>query len=441
MLPRCPDMAALFQSPAVCGLEAFEGLRVPDSIAGPLHSGAFPERIEKPRRAAGCGGQTQAEKAGRRLADGHGNLQAEVVAFAPWLEIEQRRSAISRAAHLLAAVAFKSSMPVFAKKSEAAARIIEFVGLMALRQVNSVDTFHGGGGSDILVGGAQIDYLYGDGGDDVLIGGSGADSLDGGEGFDTVSYVDSAQAVRINLTLEVQAGGDAEGDVYVKVDGVSTIEGVRGSNYNDTLTGDRNFNILIGGDGNDTLVTQKRGANLDADGRYLEDEQGREIRVGGVDILDGGAGRDVYQINSNVEFYSRFTYGFQLTEDKVNLPTNTIIRDSDGLGHYGDSYRISAVRFRPGFPAFTTLPSLVSSPSRKAASPTGRPVISARRRRSNSDWSGSAPSSAAKSPTRSCAGESVVMPSGWPVRCARALDQGQSCARKTSPARTGLRLT
>ena len=47
------------------------------------------------------------------------------------------------------------------------------------------------------------------GGDDTLEGGAGADTWIGGEGFDTASYLESGEAVTINLGTGRGSGGDA----------------------------------------------------------------------------------------------------------------------------------------------------------------------------------------------------------------------------------------
>ena len=159
----------------------------------------------------------------------------------------------------------------------------------------------GSAGNDILMGFDGADQIDGGAGDDVLYGGNGGDKFDGGEGRDRVSYVNSDRAVRIDLSLETQRGGDAGGDTY------KDIEGIRGSEQGDKLTGDRHFNILIGGGGNDTLTNQKTGANLDDSNNFLKDDQGKDIATGTFDILNGGGGFDTYEINSNVRFWIRFT--------------------------------------------------------------------------------------------------------------------------------------
>ena len=66
------------------------------------------------------------------------------------------------------------------------------------------------------------DVLNGAGGDDTLDGGEGADTLDGGEGFDTASYLDSSDAVILNLGTGRGSGGDAAGD---RLSGIEAVIG------------------------------------------------------------------------------------------------------------------------------------------------------------------------------------------------------------------------
>ena len=145
------------------------------------------------------------------------------------------------------------------------------------------NTFRGGLGDDIFNGGA---------GDDTLEGGAGGDTLDGGDGADEVSYSNSANGVRVDLTIaEAQPdfetnsfgfaetqGGDAVGDI------ISNVENILGSNQGDWLTGDENANRLLGGAGNDRL----------------EGGAGADILIGGADAdtLVGGADADTYLFGS-----------------------------------------------------------------------------------------------------------------------------------------------
>lgn len=93
---------------------------------------------------------------------------------------------------------------------------------------------------------------------------------------------------------------------------------------------------------------------------------------------------------------------------------------------------------RPGFWRARVRPVCASRPATKPSSPSGRPVRSPAR---------SASASVSLSPlarkSRHAAGGMPsapvsVNPSDAPVRCARALDQGQSSGRAASRARTGL---
>ena len=65
---------------------------------------------------------------------------------------------------------------------------------------------------------------------------------------DRVSYEDSDAGVVINLADGTASGGYAEGDR------LTSIEEIRGSDYNDILTGDAHDNTLYGRDGDDILI-------------------------------------------------------------------------------------------------------------------------------------------------------------------------------------------
>ena len=124
-------------------------------------------------------------------------------------------------------------------------------------------------GSDTLVGGIGDDTLLGGAGHDVLDGGTGKDVLNGGAGFDQADYSHATAAVNVDLANGGVAG-EATGDRY------TSVEGVIGSAYNDTIAGDAGDNVLTGRLGNDLL--QGRGGN--------------DVLVGGAgsDTLDGGTG-------------------------------------------------------------------------------------------------------------------------------------------------------
>ncbi|MEZ5758577.1 MAG: calcium-binding protein [Emcibacteraceae bacterium] len=132
------------------------------------------------------------------------------------------------------------------------------------RSTSTADlTVSGAGGDDTIITGSGNDYLFGQGGNDtlqggagvdVLSGGAGADMLVGGPGFDFVGYIDSPGGVTVNLATGQGSGSYATGDRY------TTIEGVFGSDYNDTITGNSADNLFEG--------------------------------FSGADVYDGGAGED-----------------------------------------------------------------------------------------------------------------------------------------------------
>jgi Ca2+-binding RTX toxin-like protein len=126
------------------------------------------------------------------------------------------------------------------------------------------DVLSGGLGNDYIEGNGGADQLSGGDGSDTLSGGAGDDVLDGGAGSDTASYSQEFLSILAHLGWGY-AGGTAIG--------------------NDTLIGIEN---LIGGSGNDTLLTAA-GVNFASGGAgsdWIEDI------VDGNDVLNGGSGID-----------------------------------------------------------------------------------------------------------------------------------------------------
>lgn len=134
------------------------------------------------------------------------------------------------------------------------------------------DLLSGGGGRDFLIGGDGADSLFGGSGDDYLVGGDGADVIDGGEGLDWVDAHGATAGVTLDLTLGTMT------DAYGNVDSVTGVENIRGSQFDDDVTGDDAVNEFQGFDGNDRL----RGMG------------GTDFLWGfaGNDTLDGGDGND-----------------------------------------------------------------------------------------------------------------------------------------------------
>jgi Ca2+-binding RTX toxin-like protein len=121
-----------------------------------------------------------------------------------------------------------------------------------------------------LYGFGGDDFLSGQGGNDLIEGGEGDDEMDGGVGIDTASFIDSAQAVDVELLL-FRSTGNGE-------DELNNFENVIGSNHDDSILGDSADNRLEGRDGNDEI-----------DGHW-----GNDDLLGGLgdDRLDGNVGSD-----------------------------------------------------------------------------------------------------------------------------------------------------
>lgn len=146
------------------------------------------------------------------------------------------------------------------------------------------DGFDGGKGADSISGEQGDDHLFGEDGNDHLNGGLGADHLNGGFGFDFATYATATAGVTARLYNSALNAGEAAGDTYV------SIEGIAGSNFNDTLYGFTNSNRLYGRDGSDSLF------GLDgSDSLYGE---------GGSDYLNGGLGADVLNGGAGIDYAS-----------------------------------------------------------------------------------------------------------------------------------------
>jgi Ca2+-binding RTX toxin-like protein len=117
------------------------------------------------------------------------------------------------------------------------------------------DTICGGSGNDRLIGGAGDDTLMGEAGNDALsgekgydflLGLAGNDTYDGGPATgDTASFRYAPAGVQVDLTA-----GSATGE---GTDTLTGIEGLEGSRFDDTLTGDEGQNWFYSSDGNDSV--------------------------------------------------------------------------------------------------------------------------------------------------------------------------------------------
>ena len=183
--------------------------------------------------------------------------------------------------------------------------------------LSNIENLKGSTFDDVLTGDAGVNTLDGGAGNDALVGGAGADVLIGGAGVDTADY----SAANAGVTVNLATGTASDGDV------LSGIENIKGSAFDDVLTGNAVANVLDGGAGNDVLagaaaadiliggsgvdtadyslatagVVASLGTGTASDGDMLSGIENltgsafNDVLAGdaGINILDGGAGNDV----------------------------------------------------------------------------------------------------------------------------------------------------
>ena len=121
------------------------------------------------------------------------------------------------------------------------------------------DTLNGGAGNDTISGGDGADILGGGAGNDGIRGGAGNDTIDGGAGADLLDLSDGTAGIFFVLT-----NGSVDTLVGLSTIGLGTddtyknMEGVIGTNFNDTLNGSANDDVLIGGGGTDQCHDRQR---------------------------------------------------------------------------------------------------------------------------------------------------------------------------------------
>ncbi|MBM5570901.1 MULTISPECIES: M10 family metallopeptidase [Deefgea] len=160
---------------------------------------------------------------------------------------------------------------------------------------NYDDQLLGNSVGNSLSGGAGVDTLIGGLGNDTLNGGAGIDSLVGGLGDDAY-VIDSVSDIIVELSNEgvdeVRASAALSFASYtlqtnfenLTVLGTAAFEAI-GNEYANKIVGNSGANKLIGNAGVDTLIGGLGNDTLIGDN-------------GDADLLDGGAGNDVYQLNS-----------------------------------------------------------------------------------------------------------------------------------------------
>jgi len=204
-------------------------------------------------------------------------------------------------------------------------------GSLATEVMQNIEIIIGSNNADFITGTAGDNTLYGKDGNDTLIGGLGNDSIYGGDvstdtGNDTVSYINAAGSVTVNLAANASYGTATGADGNDQLYG---IENVLGSGYADILTGDSNINAIDGGDGSDTI---DGGANNDT----LFGGNGNDTLAGGLgnDTLHGGDA--VTDTGNDTANYTSSVSALVITLDASGNTANV----SDGLGGVDQLYGI-----------------------------------------------------------------------------------------------------
>jgi Ca2+-binding RTX toxin-like protein len=219
--------------------------------------------------------------------------------------------------------------------------IVGFDGKDLICGGKGADLVRGSKGADAIDGGTGGDHVGGGNSRDDLIGGPGDDLIDGGNSVDLATFESSRAAVHIDLDEGTSVG---EGR-----DRLKAIESLRGSRFDDQITGDAQSNRIHGGPGDDELFGGNGADSLSGDddsdtldgghgldqlqgdkgpdalvggkgGDYLSDKQGQNAFEGGPgtdqllpgpgdDALTGGIGEDLVTFNPTHDFEASLTKG------------------------------------------------------------------------------------------------------------------------------------
>lgn len=165
------------------------------------------------------------------------------------------------------------------------------------------DTLDGSIGNDILVGNDNNDYLfdgegnnifYGNTGRDFIIAGAGNDTIFGGKDNDTIAESAGDDIVYGNLEDDSIFGGNGRDSLFGNADNDSLF----GGSDRDTLFGGKNSDYLVGGIGNDFINGDLGNDSLIGVDPTAENPGNREI-----DILIGGEGIDVFILGESGKAY------------------------------------------------------------------------------------------------------------------------------------------
>lgn len=189
--------------------------------------------------------------------------------------------------------------------SHASAGVTVSLSIVGVAQVT------GGAGSDTLL---NFENLIGSNFNDTLSGNSGNNLLNGGSGTDTVSYSNASAAVTVSLS---SPGPQATGGAGI--DTLLGFENIKGSNFNDRLSGDAGDNTILAAAGNDTLLGTL-----------------------GNDVLDGEAGADTADYSALGGPVTLAAFG-ELRKDGFGVDKLVKVETIIGSSGFGDTIDHSGI--------------------------------------------------------------------------------------------------
>ena len=198
--------------------------------------------------------------------------------------------------------------------------------------LHSIENIYGSANGDTLKGNSGENTLLGEAGDDTFLATAGSDSIDGGVGIDVIDFSDST-IITAAVNVDLSANSATQGGAPINYT-ITNVENIVGTNFQDTIRGDAQTNILQGGLSRDLLYGN---GGVDT----LLGEAGNDTMFGGTgdDTLDGGAdndrligdaGNDSFVGGAGVDIVDYRNYGVGTQGINIDMLTG-------GTDNYGDT--------------------------------------------------------------------------------------------------------
>jgi Ca2+-binding RTX toxin-like protein len=218
--------------------------------------------------------------------------------------------------------------------------VLGFAGKDFLVAGGGADIVYGGAGDDRILGEAGNDMLYGEDGDDDLYGGDGNDLLEGDEGDDSLFGGLGKDLIEAGADDDTVFGGGGDdifkgglndgNDTYYGGD-ISEDDGIDTLNLS-FLTSGAVVDLGTGVGGLGSAVSSQSGTDTlwGVENVVTGGGADRITMSNAVNIVDGGAGNDVFVFGSSTAAHNDTIRGFQ-TGDKIDL--SGIDADSTAAGN------------------------------------------------------------------------------------------------------------